>query len=625
MNRDHYRLDIQGLRAIALLAVVVFHINPTLLPGGYLGVDLFFVISGYLILGFIWRDLAEHRFSLMVFYTKRIYRLFPAMLVMVIVTTVAAYYLLLPQESMVYLKSLLSTLFYFSNFYFYTESNYFNDAMAFYPLLHTWSLSVEEQFYMLFPLVLMWIYAKQKRHIMRWLLLIALCSLALSQWYVIRDPSLAFFASPTRFFQFMIGGMIAIVLQRHLPSRDFADFGTLLGLLLIAVSLWLYSEQTPFPGIAALLPSLGIGLVLYFGSSARYSHYLLENRVMATIGNASYSIYLWHWPLIVFYKLKISPNLSFAEQWMLLGISLLIGILSWKYIEDRFRKEKVPKVSWRPFVKMLVLSSVVTVSGFILFTYFPYEKSHRSKQVVDYLEYDTSHFRDGKCFLTSRYNDVKFYDKQGCVTHDATKKNYLLIGDSHAAHYYSALNELLKEGETLTQVTSSGCVPMIPFQGIPRCTALMNWAFYDLLPQKHFDVVILSGHWGYIRHDNIVKTIDYLQRYTDKIIIFGPSLQYSQPLPRLLAGLQKDEKSTLLYKSAGKYEPLKQIDTALQSYFTMDKVEYISMLDLLCSQDECESLTPGGVPINFDESHLTHQGALYLLNKVRDRIFPREE
>lgn len=151
----HFRWDIQGLRAISVLLVVIFHINPTLLSGGYLGVDIFFVISGYLILGFIWTQLNNHTFSLKQFYIKRIYRLAPALFIMLFVTSILGYFVLLPNEGLEYRHSLLSTLFYFSNFYFYSQADYFNTAMEFAPLLHTWSLSVEEQFYMLFPLILL--------------------------------------------------------------------------------------------------------------------------------------------------------------------------------------------------------------------------------------------------------------------------------------------------------------------------------------------------------------------------------------------------------------------------------------------------------------------------------------
>jgi peptidoglycan/LPS O-acetylase OafA/YrhL len=623
LNTKNYRWDIQGLRAIAVLAVVIFHINPLLLPGGYVGVDIFFVISGYLIMGFIWRDLQINQFNLLKFYTKRVYRLFPTLFVMVIVSSIAAYYILLPNESELYFKSMLSTLFYFSNFYFYTEADYFNDAMAFYPLLHTWSLSVEEQFYMLFPLILIWIYKKQKKYIFTWLMIIGLFSLILSQWYVHKDASFSFFASPTRFFQFILGGLIAITLQTRKPSKHLGDLGVISGLILIFISIYYYSEKTLFPGINALLPSVGTGFVLYFGIHTYYSKFILENKAVDLIGNASYSIYLWHWPLIVFYKLKVSPNLSQNEQWALFGLSILFGIFSWKFIENRFRKNKIEGLSLKPIAKVLAVSTLVLVISGSVFKYYPYKTLRYQTKAYEYLDFNTSNFRDGKCFLTSNFNDVKFYNKTECVTYQKGKKNYLLIGDSHAAHYYSALHSLLKNDETLTQVTSSGCIPIIPFKGIKRCSELMNWAFNDLIPMRHFDTIILSGHWGYVNHKGINETAKYLKDYTDKIIVLGPSMQYSQPLPRLLVKLGKDENSGMIYKSAGKYKALTQIDNAMKSYFNLEKVHYISVLKVLCDNGECKTVTLNGTPINFDESHLTHEGAYYILKRIQEEIFQR--
>jgi len=623
LPHEPYRFDIQGLRAIAVLSVVIFHINPMLLPGGYIGVDIFFLISGYLIMGFIWRDLKHNSFNLLRFYTKRIYRLFPALFAMVIVSTIAAYYILLPNESEIYLKSMLSILFYFSNFYFYTEADYFNDAMAFYPLLHTWSLSVEEQFYMLFPLILIWIYTKQKKFIFMWLVWIALLSLVLSQWYVHADASFAFFASPTRFFQFIMGGIIAIVLQRSNPSKNLGDIGVISGLVLIVISLYTYSEKTLFPGLNALLPSVGTGLVLYFGVQSYYSKFVLENKVVDMIGNASYSIYLWHWPLIVFYKLKVSPNLSVNEQGLLFLLSIFLGILSWYFIENKFRKKDISNVNLKPIGKVLLISVVTMLFSFVIFKVYPYENLRYLKKANEYLKYDASKFRAGSCFLTSKFNDVKFYDESLCVTHVKGKKNYLLFGDSHAAHYYSALEELMQDDETLTQVTSSGCSPILPYSGAKRCAGLNKWAYEELIQEKYFDTIILSGNWRLENKKNFQYSLEQLLKHTDKVVVLGASMEYKQSLPRLLLNLKNTEDSTQIYKYGGSYPTFLKIDKMIKSYVTMDNAIYISTLDKLCSNKGCTTITPNGVPINFDNGHLSHDGAMYILKQIEQDIFDR--
>lgn len=622
-STKHYRWDIQGLRAIAVLAVVIFHINPMLLPGGYIGVDIFFVISGYLILGFIWRDLKRDQFSLLTFYTKRVYRLFPALFVVVVLSSIAAYFILLPNENEIYLKSMVSTLFYFSNFYFYTEANYFNDAMAYYPLLHTWSLSVEEQFYMLFPLLLILIFTKSKKYLFPLLILIGLASLVLSQWYVNTDASFAFFASPTRFFQFIIGGLIAIYLQDHHAPRRGSDLGAILGVGIIFYTLYFYSEKTLFPGVNALLPSLGAGLVMYFGINARYIKFFLENKLMHLLGNASYSIYLWHWPLLVFYKLKFSPNLSMKEQGILLSMSIALGIVSWYFIENKFRKNRLSSLTVKPILYVLGVSFLFVVINVLIFKYFPSKTLRYQEKAAQYLKFNTDEFRAGKCFLTSEFNDMKFYDKELCITYREGKKNYLLLGDSHAAHYYSALAKMIKDDETLTQVTASGCVPLVSSKGARRCTGLNTWAYGSFLNDKHFNSIILSANWRIVRKDNFQNSLKILLKHTDKLIVFGPSLEYKQSLPRLLVNLKENEDSSQIYKTASAYNNLLLIDKAIQSYANINGVRYISTLKIECTKDGCKSVTKDGTPMNFDNGHLTHEGAQYILKKIEDEIFDR--
>ena len=622
-HTKNYRLDIQSLRAIAVLSVVLFHINPTFLPGGYIGVDIFFVISGYLILGFIWRDLKNKSFSLLDFYTKRVYRLFPALFVTVCVSSIAAYFILLPHESEIYVKSMVSTLFYVSNFYFYTQADYFNDAMAFYPLLHTWSLSVEEQFYMLFPLILMFIYRHKMKYIFTVLLLLGIVSLMLSQWYVNQDASFAFFSSPTRFFQFIMCGLIAINLQGDTTVKKGNDIAIVAGLGMVFYTLYFYSEKTLFPGINALLPTVGVGLVLYFGTDARYTKQFLENRVLGFIGNASYSIYLWHWPLLVFYKLKYSPNLSLKEQFGLLIVSLCIGIFSWYFIENRFRKDKFSTRTLKPIVTVLGMSFLFVLSSILIFTYFPSKTLRYQQKAAQYLTFNTDEFRAGSCFLTSKYNDVKFYDKDLCVTYKKGKKNYLLLGDSHAAHYYAALSSMMHSDETLTQVTASGCVPLLNTKGARRCTGLNDWAYKTLVSHKHFNVIILSANWRIVNKKAFDHSLKQLAKYTDKLIVFGPSLEYKQSLPRLLLGLKKGEESSQLYKTASAYDTFVRIDKHIGQYTKSNGIAYISILKVLCDKSGCKSITEDGTPINFDNGHLTHEGAAYILKSIEDKIFDR--
>ena len=626
-NVHNFRWDIQGLRAIAVLCVVVFHINPNLLPGGYLGVDMFFVISGYLILGFIWRDLNQNKFTLTRFYSKRFYRLAPALLMLVLVTSITSYFILLPNESMTYIQSLFSTLFYVSNFYFYAQSDYFNTAMEFAPLLHTWSLSVEEQFYILFPFILLFTYKVKKESIIYVLIFLGIFSLFLSQTFIHYDQnSFAFFASPTRFFQFIIGGLISIGVEKNVFNKTVNDILGFLGLIIIGITLFFYTSHTPIPGINALWPSLGVALVLYSGLNAKYTTLLLSNPLFKWIGNASYSIYLWHWPLIVFYKLKFSPILSMGEQSLLFFVSMLLGYLSWRYIEERMRKGYLQK--YNVFFVHIIISLLLGMITYFIFNMFQFNNTHYKEKVNKYMSYDAgSKFRAGTCFLTSAQKSVDFYRKDECVAWEKGKKNYLLIGDSHAAHYYSAMASLLKKDETLTQVNSSACLPIFPFKwGAKKCTDLHKWALNDLIKEKHFDVIILSiSNLNRTTNKAIEQTITQMLKYSDRVVFIGPSMKYKQSLPRLLVELTEGEDSSMIYKTAGDYKYILKLDNTLEKFFHMDRVKYISALKILCSEEKgCRTLTPEGAPLYFDRDHFTEDGALYILKQVKNNIFDRE-
>ncbi len=623
----HFRWDIQGLRAIAVLSVVIFHINPDLLPGGYLGVDIFFVISGYLILGFIWRDLERNRFTLARFYAKRLYRLAPALLATVAATSIVAYFVLLPSEGAIYAKSVISVLFYYSNFFFYSQSDYFNSVMEFYPLLHTWSLSVEEQFYILFPFILLYTYKKRKGYIIPILVSIGIVSLFVGQYLIEHDQkSLAFFASPTRFFQFIIGGLISIGVQKNNLGKGINDIFGVLGLTILGATLYLYTSLTPFPGFNALLPSFGAALVIFSGLNANYTTRFLSNPLFKWTGNASYSIYLWHWPIIVFYKLQFSPILNFMEQFFLFVTALILGFASWWFIEEKTRSGYLRR--FNVFYLHLGISALFSIVVYALFTSAHFKHQTHKEKILKYLDYDASkEFRASKCFLTSADRSVDVYSKEECVAWQRGKKNYLLIGDSHAAHYYRALKSMLQPGETLTQVTASGCIPVFPLKwGSHVCNQLHSWAFNDLIKQKHFDTVIVSmANLNRTNNEAIRQTLKYILKYTDRVVYIGRTMRYKQPVPRLLLGLSKDEDSGKLHQKAGDYDYTLKLDTSMQKALDMPNVTYISTLNLMCTKDKsCRTLTPVGIPLYFDKDHLTKEGALYILKQAKDKIFDRK-
>lgn len=339
-----YRPDIDGLRAVAILGVLIYHLQPHWLSGGYVGVDVFFVISGFLITGILQRNLARGSFSLAGFYERRIRRIFPALFVVLAALLAAGWCVLLPADLVALAKSVQNVLAGIANHYFLDQAEgYFNAEVSGMPLLHTWSLAVEEQFYLIFPLGLWLIHRLAKSRGSRCLLLGGLCaaSLAGAIWLVHRRPVEGFFILPSRAWEMGLGALLAAMagggesaverrsrILRHLPG--------LAGLAMIGLAMVRYDAGTPFPGVSALLPCAGAALVIAGGADRRsIVARLLAWRPIVFVGLISYSVYLWHWPLISLVSYRF-PG-AHGAGWAVFAASLLLGALSWRWVERPFR------------------------------------------------------------------------------------------------------------------------------------------------------------------------------------------------------------------------------------------------------------------------------------------------
>jgi peptidoglycan/LPS O-acetylase OafA/YrhL len=622
INNKDYRWDIQGLRAIAVLAVVVFHISPKYLPGGFIGVDVFFVISGYLILGFIWRDLINKQFNLLRFYKRRALRLLPPFLVMAIVTSIITYFILLPEELIQYAKSLLATLMYASNFYFHSQSDYFGPDLAHAPLLHTWSLSVEEQFYLLFPCILFIVYycsnhsdkhqKSQSSNIIITLSIIGLFSYSLSQYLInTNNAMLSFFASPSRFWQFIIGGLLALspsifFLQKRMPLV-IAELLSFLGLMGITFCLFFYNEQVDFPGFNAILPTLSTTLIIFSSSKTRFFAWLLSCKPAKFFGNTSYSLYLWHWPILLFFQLKVVST-SYTSLFILL-ISIVCGYLSWRYIERYSYSFKFTFKASMVAYALLFITAVFYLSG-LPSRYTPTQLHYSS-----FIDYDRKdYYRQGRCFLTSEYNSVDFFDHELCIDFDKNKENTLLIGDSHAAQWYGALNANKGQQATVSQVNASGCKPVLLSQGAKRCTELMQWGLNALTAEYNFTRIILAARWNIDDLPALIQTIKQLENATTEVVVFGPIIEYDFPLPRLLASYQ----TRLEISDFNHYLTIKNIDSAFSKAIKETSAQYISVLDTICkSNTTCSLTTDANIPLQYDYGHLTFEGANQMLLRIK--------
>ena len=335
-----YRAEIDGLRALAVVPVILFHAGFELFSGGFVGVDIFFVISGYLITTILIEDIEKNRFSLTNFYERRARRILPALTVVSLVSIVVAWMLLNPIELNKFGSALLGVATFTSNIVFWRSEGYFADSAELNPLLHTWSLAVEEQYYVLFPIFMFFAWRFGKSKVFWMIVLFSLLSLALSEWGWRNKPAANFYLAPTRAWELFAGSIAAFTVQKRGVQANNAL--SILGLIAIIFSIFAYDESTPFPSVYALVPVLGVVLLILYGAKETYSAKLLGSRAFVSIGLISYSAYLWHQPLFAYTRIAIGEiELRLSWALFLIFVTFTLAYLSWRYVENPFRKRVV--------------------------------------------------------------------------------------------------------------------------------------------------------------------------------------------------------------------------------------------------------------------------------------------
>lgn len=623
MTSRSYRSDIDGLRAIAILCVVIFHLSPTTLDGGFIGVDVFFVISGYLITHQIRAGVESGTFSFKDFYAKRIRRLYPGLIAVVAVTLVAAYVLLLPTELEKIAKSALSASLYSANIYSYYTVDYFShDEIR--PLLHTWSLSVEEQFYLFFPICLVTLLHRSRKVAGAAIAFLALCSLGYAEYTVERDASLAFYSGLSRFWEFAAGALLTFLGPAKASAPVHAG-GALCGLVLIFASAVWMSEASPVPGLIMLAPVLGAVLLLRVGETSNPVSAALSAPPFVYLGKISYALYLVHWPLIVFAKTLYQLSLPRWMEGALLALSILLADLLSRLVERPLRGISVPRRRQWIFATgagSTVMIALVGVS--VLYTDgFASRYPADARRMISYLDYDAkSAFRAGTCLINAEADrEDDEFDEASCVNLDDRVPEVLLIGDSYAAQYRDALSRKFP-GLEVGQITATGCRPLLDAQGADRCVSLMRRAFADIIPHHRFAAIIVSGRWQSDELPALVSTVRYLMEHSPKVYVFGPMVEYTQPLPRLLAlqnldMIDGDVDRNLLHSSR-ELERARRLDDHMSRIFAsyVPKATYVSVLEQLCTEASCTTVTPKGVPTQFDYGHLTGAGATLVLDRL---------
>lgn len=620
-----YRPDIDGLRALAVLPVLFYHAGIPGFSGGFVGVDIFFVISGYLICGMIDDDIAKGAFSLGQFYKRRILRILPALFVMFAVTSILAYVYLLPVELEDYSKSLASAVFSVSNVYFAGTAGYFDAPAETKPLLHTWSLGVEEQFYLVVPLFMLLAHRLMAKRARLLFAAAAVVSFAAAVLVSYRNETFVFYLTPFRAWELALGALLSIRFF-PVPQRAWArNLCGIAGLLLLLGVIVIGSRLTPL----LLMTSLsGFGAVLVIASGETGSSLagrLLSWRPIVFIGLISYSLYLWHWPVIVFERTDGLFSLGPAglTRLVLVAISVGVAYLSWKYIETPFRA--MARTQSRAIVfgtASTAMVSTLALCGLVLaIKGAPFRFPERVVSIASYLAYDPSgQFRTGRCFLATNRQQL---DVQTCLKLDAKRPNYLLVGDSHAAHLWFGLVSAMPDVNVM-QATASMCRPAIPGVSLldtRACPRLMRFVFDDFLVNNRIDKVLLAASWKDEDLPGLERTLDVLKARGLDVAVLGPIVEYDGALPRLLA----DEILRGNPAIAGRLRTpgIRERDLKMRQIVAAHGAGYLSVYEAICAQGHCDEFAEGDTPMQFDAGHLTMKGSVEVARRLAAHFVKR--
>ncbi len=655
-----YRPDIDGLRAIAVVAVVLYHFFPRVAPGGFVGVDIFFVISGYLISSIIINELNNDRFSFMEFYRRRARRIFPALLVVLVASAVFGWFILFENEFVSLGKHVFASSVFLLNFVLWRETGYFEIESSLKPLLHLWSLSVEEQFYVVWPLLL-WLAWRWKRAMFALVLVIGALSFLVNVWGVSRYSAASFFLMPARFWEFMAGFVLAFV---QLPERShvtqagwsLAGYGrrllaadrpvavsnafAMVGFLLLATGIYLLEGNDPYPGWRALLPTVGSFFLIAAGPVSGIGK-LLGSRGLVFIGLISYPLYLWHWPLLAFARI-ILDDPSFQVR---CGLLVLAFVLAWGTYEFVEKPVRFNKKNQRSKLRFVVISLVLmTILGALM----------TAKEIRSRLTYA---MQGARVKISEAQQDWGYPDNGGQQSNKVNmetrkiegddSKGLLIIGDSHVKQYWSRFKYLNSKDRSRGAVTfaPSVCPPLPSIRRISEegvCHKLLDQAM-ALAADSNIKHVIfgayweayLIGHYGYGEKNYVADVADFRDPNNAPLKFGEPRMErifdeFKQAIEALL-GAGKRVTIILSNPTGQAYEPGKMIVSRLSfrvefgtEFFVpknkfvkfvspvMDRLrriayetgaEIIDPVAYLCGDEKCLA-TMDGLPIYMDGNHM---------------------
>lgn len=643
-----YRSDIDGLRTIAVFLVILNHAGFAVFSGGFVGVDVFFVISGFLITSIIYPLLLNRNFSIAWFLGRRIKRLMPVLLFVIFITTIVFSWVLLPQDLIKYYRSVIYVILYAANFFFWREhGGYFDGGSEEVPLLHTWSLAVEEQYYLVWPLILAFSvkFLGAKKTIF---LSIALCIVAtlFSQWGTEVTIGAAYYLLPTRFFELLVGSCLAIT-WNYLPvaNKNISHILSGFGLFLIIISAIMLNEHSSFPGYNALYPVIGTALIIY-ASSGFVNRFLALKPIVFT-GNISYSLYLWHWPILVFFRYT-SIELTLTNQIFAISLTYVLSVLSWKYIENPTRHMKLNSFK-KIATAFYLIPSLIIISISAIGIYFNGYTERFSNDIIVMERAVNTFSSQSRKLCHSSFRDSEKPPNKQCVFGDKSDDKHLKVdvfvfGDSHANHLVPFIKTLTTDaGLSGQDYTLDRCVPIFDLNWgsnlfLSKICKERNKLAFKYIQQNNFNYVVLAASWPDISTKRIFKE-QRVENKTEKLELFQQQLDYTLTKISETGAVPIIINDTPTLRGKSPKCPIKkevfdnQLDCSITSTpnYLMSKMAslmkdkypklvIISPEHIFCKENNC-SMSLNGIPLYRDEDHLNEVGSS-LLGVEYLRTFP---
>ena len=612
--------SIEGMRALAVIVVLLFHLEALGLEGGFLGVDLFFVISGFIITRNILSDLRTSEFSLAGFYLRRFRRLFPALIVVVFATLVVGLAVVPPGELEQTAQSSIYALFSVANIHFWLQSGYFDALSDTKPLLHTWSLGVEEQFYLLWPAVLLFV--RRLKTLIVLICLLIVVSMGASYVFHGASPDAVFYLMPFRVHQLMAGALLStLILRLDGIAGEACAFVATVGFIMLVVLI--VGEERFFLGAIAVS---GLGAMLLLSRESRFSELVYSNSVMIWIGKRSYALYLVHWPVIVLYKYHSDFMLSSMEKVGLAAVCIILTVALHEWVEKPFRMSREDST---PIQKAALPGTVFALLAtvFLAANLWGYEgiRSRINPQIEAILKarhadrlMRLQRNQSNACNVT-KASEVSTYSLADCARIQPGMANALVFGDSLGDNFSQMVKGRFPNVNVLI-ATTSGCPPLITIRGGPGwCSRFIEFAFSEIL-NPELDLVVLVARWE--NYPNIVpklvKTVEYLQAMDIRVLVIGPRANFDRS-PHLILAMQNSPEN--LDEKIGKYM---RVETELLNEMrsAMPHTRVFDMASIQCTPT-CNVVYENKLLYN-DHVHFSEAGADYFGEKF-ENVFDIEE